>query len=75
MDVEGAEINIINDLFESSSINKVKEYFIEYHHNMNEDKSMLSSFLEKFELNGFNYKHPGDFFQHKSFSRFINTFL
>lgn len=67
MDVEGAEINIIHDLFESSSINKVKEYIIEYHHNMNEDKSMLSSFLEKFELNGFNYNIQGAFSN-------INTF-
>ena len=55
MDVEGAEVNIINDLIETATINKAKEYIIEYHHNMNNDKSDLSSFLQKFEANGFNY--------------------
>ena len=55
MDVEGAELNIINDLVESFTINKVKEYIIEYHHNMEGNRSTLSSFLEKFESNGFKY--------------------
>jgi FkbM family methyltransferase len=61
MDVEGAEVNIIGDLFDSGTINKAKEYLIEYHHNMNQDKSNLSSFLQKFELNGFNYNVRADF--------------
>jgi len=67
MDVEGAEINIVHDLIESSCINKVKEYIIEYHHNMNEDKSRLSSFLQKFELSGFNYNIKATFSNLNSF--------
>ncbi len=55
MDVEGAELNILTDLINSSTINKAKEYIIEYHHNMKEDKSMLGGFLQKFEDNGFSY--------------------
>jgi len=55
MDVEGAEINIINDLIESATINKAKEYLIEYHHNIANSKFSLSSFLQKFEINGFKY--------------------
>jgi FkbM family methyltransferase len=61
MDVEGAEINIIDDLLESSSITKAKEYIIEFHHNINEGKSMLSSFLHKFESKGFNYNIKATF--------------
>jgi FkbM family methyltransferase len=67
MDVEGAEVNILSDLFDSSTIHKAKEYIIEYHHNMNDDKSILSSFLQKFELNGFSYNIKANF-------RFINSF-
>src|ERR1700751_4342148 len=33
IDVEGAEIQILNDLFHTSMIGKAKEYIIEYHHN------------------------------------------
>lgn len=67
MDVEGAELNIIKDLYESTAIKKVNEYLIEYHHNMNNDKSALASFLQKFELNGFNYNIRADFNQLNSF--------
>jgi FkbM family methyltransferase len=67
MDVEGAEINIVHDLFESSTINKTREYIIEYHHNMNGDKSLLSSFLQKFESNGFNYSIKATFSNIHSF--------
>jgi FkbM family methyltransferase len=61
IDVEGAEINIINDLVNSNCLNKAKEYIIEYHHNIKDDKSSLSSFLQKFELNGFNYNIKAEF--------------
>lgn len=67
MDVEGAELNILSDLVESFSINKTKEYIIEYHHNIDQDKSALSFFLQKFEENGFNYNI-------QSYFRNINTF-
>jgi FkbM family methyltransferase len=67
MDVEGAELYIVSDLFESKTINKVNQYIIEYHHNINDDKSILSSFLQKFELNGFNYNIKANF-------ESINTF-
>lgn len=55
MDVEGAEVNIINDLFETSTINIAKEYIIEFHHNVLSSESKLSQFLHKFETNGFKY--------------------
>lgn len=55
IDVEGAETNIINDLVDSSCLGKSKEYIIEFHHNMNENEALLSSFLKIFESNGFRY--------------------
>lgn len=57
MDVEGAEFNIINDLFNENLISKVNQYIIEYHLNVEGDDSLntLSSFLHKFEQNGFRY--------------------
>jgi len=63
MDVEGAEVNIISDLVDSSCINKSKEYIIEYHHNINNGKSNLASFLNYFETNGFNYKIKASYSQ------------
>jgi FkbM family methyltransferase len=67
MDVEGAEKDIINDLFESGMITKAKEYFIEYHHNIDGQPSNLSSFLNKFEVNGFNYSIRANFSKSSSF--------
>lgn len=55
MDVEGAEINVIDDLKRNNMIQKADRYIIEYHHNISDDKSALSSFLKIFEDNGFNY--------------------
>ncbi len=67
MDVEGAEVNILSDLYESSTINKVNEYIIEYHHNIKGDKSNLSSFLQKFEACGYNYNLKATF-------NYVNSF-
>ena len=55
MDIEGSEIEVISDLFISNTLNIANEYIIEYHHNIETDKSKLSDFLAKFEQNGFNY--------------------
>lgn len=74
MDVEGTEINIVEDLIDSKTINKVKEYIIEYHHNMGEGKSNLSIFLEKFEANGYNYNIKTSFKKISSFQDILIHF-
>lgn len=74
IDVEGAEINILRDLVQTSTIGKVKNYFIEYHHNLASDKSNLSTFLYQFEKNGYSYKIRGSF-KNKKGKRFQNLFL
>jgi len=63
MDVEGAEFEIINDLFNENLISKVSEYIIEYHLNTEGDNSLntLSAFLNKFEQNGYRYNLKGNF--------------
>ena len=67
MDVEGAEVNILNDLVTSGSLGNVKEYIIEYHYNIGSSKSKLSSFLAQFEDHGYNYNINANF-------KKINTF-
>lgn len=61
IDIEGAEINVLNDLFESGAINKSDQYMVEYHHNINDEISGLSDFLKKFEISGFKYSMRTDF--------------
>ena len=72
MDIEGAEENVISDLFDSSIIKNAKEYIIEYHHNMKKEKSKLSTFLQKFETNGFSYNIKSDF---KNINSFQDIFI
>lgn len=55
MDVEGAEIKIVEDLMQSGAIDKVKELIIEYHHNIPGETNALSHFLKLFEQSGFDY--------------------
>jgi len=74
IDVEGAEINIIMELLESNTLNKVKEYIIEYHHNMGEDRSNLSSFLAIFETNGYDYNIKTSFKNISSFQDILIHF-
>ncbi len=55
IDIEGAEIQVIDDLVQAKKIKNCKNYIIEYHHKINGAKSKLSSFLEHFESNDFDY--------------------
>lgn len=61
MDVEGAEINIVNDLMESHTLGRPKEYIIEYHHKIHEHPPGLTAFLQKFESHGFTYNIKADY--------------
>jgi FkbM family methyltransferase len=56
MDIEGSEIEAIQDLDENKQLNKIIKFVIEYHHNMGKHKSSLSEFLSIFEKNGFEYQ-------------------
>lgn len=55
MDIEGSEKQVLNDLVLSEKLYTSKKYIIEYHHKINNEKSLLSSFLTPFEKAGFDY--------------------
>ena len=56
MDIEGAENEVLQDLEQAGQVGMVEKYGIEYHHNINEDKSKLSSFLQIFEKANYSYQ-------------------
>lgn len=77
IDVEGAEFQIMDDLMESKAIQKIEQFIVEYHHNMNET-AYLSKFLECFESSGFRYNIKSTFstpgsFQDISISSYKKT--
>lgn len=61
IDVEGAEIEIINDLLITDKLKFIKRFFIEYHHKINGAKSDFAAFLKKFEENEFEYSIRADY--------------
>jgi len=74
IDVEGAEINIIEDLFRSGTLAKADRYIIEYHHNMNNEKPQLSDFLKRFEAVGFKYSINARFYRLDGFQEILLYF-
>lgn len=61
IDIEGSEIQVLKDLVETNKINNSKNYIIEYHHKINNNKSTLSSFIKPFEESGFDYNIKSSF--------------
>ncbi len=63
IDVEGAEFQILEDLLETKTIQNTENYLIEYHHKVNNNKSIFSTFLSPFEANGFEYNMKTDYYK------------
>ena len=55
IDIEGAEIQVIEDLISEGKINQINQYLIEYHHRINGAKSDFSVFIKHFEDNNYEY--------------------
>jgi len=72
MDVEGSEWEVLDDLKEADKLRKCKQYLIEYHHNIMNEPSRLSTFLSSFEKMGYTYKIRASF---KEDRRFQDIFL
>jgi FkbM family methyltransferase len=53
MDIEGAEINVLDDLKRNGKLNSVNTYLIEFHHNIPGQLSGLGRFIQDFEENNF----------------------
>lgn len=74
MDVEGAELDIIKELSSSGMMTKVKEFIIEYHHNIPGENPDLSHFLSLFETNGYSYNIKAGFSKLRSFQDILIHF-
>ena len=74
MDVEGAEMPIIRDSHQTGSLSKINELIVEYHHNMPNEESSLSEFLQIFESSGFDYSIRTNFFDLKAFQNILIHF-
>ena len=61
IDIEGSEIQVLNDLVMSGKIKNAQNYIIEYHHRINTEKSSLSSFIKPFEEADFEYNIKATF--------------
>jgi FkbM family methyltransferase len=56
MDVEGAEEDIVKELLETQTLQKIEMMAIEYHHNIEKSKPAFGRFLNYFEKHGFGYQ-------------------
>ncbi len=62
IDVEGAEIKMLDDLYDTNSLAKIDQLIVEYHHHIvDNEPSRLSGFLKKFEEKEFDYNIRGKF--------------
>jgi FkbM family methyltransferase len=55
IDIEGAEIEVIDDLATQGKLEQCERYIIEYHHRINREKSKFSHFLKHFEDTNYEY--------------------
>ena len=60
LDVEGAELEVIDELKTSNKLELIKAMHLEYHHNIPGDDKKLSSLLSVIELAGFRYQLTSD---------------
>lgn len=56
VDVEGAEWLILNDVIKTGTINNIKEFIFEYHHNVPGSTHHLGEFLTLLEQHNYKYK-------------------
>jgi hypothetical protein len=56
LDVEGAELGILEDLVETGKLSFVDQIIMEYHHHIEPDEDRLGQFLSLLEQNGFGYE-------------------
>ena len=56
MDIEGAEIVVLPELYASGKLAKIRQLVIEYHHHINEEEDNLSEFLSILEKAKFGYQ-------------------
>ena len=61
IDVEGAEIQVLDDIITQDKLEQSNRYIIEYHHRINGAKSDFSKFLKHFEDKNYEYNIKATF--------------
>lgn len=61
MDIEGAEWAVFRDLINNDQLKNISELQVEYHHKIENNKSVISQFLAPLEEQGFEYNIRCDF--------------
>ena len=56
IDIEGAETEVINEIYRAGKLKMFNNIICEYHHHINDKENELGIFLNKFEKTGFNYQ-------------------
>lgn len=56
LDVEGAELRVLQELVRSGKINSIRQMVVEYHHKIPGEPSAMSAFLRILEDNHFEYQ-------------------
>jgi FkbM family methyltransferase len=56
LDVEGAELAVLQDLVSTGTITRINQMIVEYHHNIHKNQKAFSSFLGQLEKSGFGYQ-------------------
>jgi FkbM family methyltransferase len=56
MDIEGAELEVLEELCQANKLNLVKQMVIEYHHHISADSDTFSRMLKLLEDAGFGYQ-------------------
>ena len=59
LDVEGAELDVVRDLADSSKLRLVQQMLVEYHHHIVRTQDRLAELLALFEENHFGYQIEG----------------
>ncbi len=59
LDIEGAEENVLIDLYRTGKLNKIQNIVCEYHHHIDEGVDRLSNTLKMLEDSGFGYQIMG----------------
>jgi FkbM family methyltransferase len=56
MDIEGAELDVIEELYKAGKLSHIKQLIIEYHHHLTTDSDVLSTMLKILEDAGLGYQ-------------------
>jgi FkbM family methyltransferase len=75
LDVEGAELRILQELTASGKLRSIRQMGIEYHHRLQGEHSAMAGILEILEQNGFEYQILAGGFPDPSISRFQDIMI